>query len=225
VIRASFDLVAFDLDGTLVDSAPDLNHCLGIALAGIGRAPPTLADTRSWIGGGIELLVRRAVEQTGTCVQHEYADALARFHDCYRDHLYSASRTYDGIERALEAACLAGISLCCITNKRHAYAIELLERAGLSAYFEFVYGGDSFPEKKPHPRPLIEAARRAHTTPARCALVGDSREDWRAANAAGFEFVWAAYGYCVSLGTETETLGTARIDRCDDLFAALGLGC
>ena len=219
------DLVAFDLDGTLVDSAPDLGHCLGAALSSLGRAAPSLAETRSWIGGGIERLLQRALEHSGAWTESDYANALARFHDCYSDHLFAESRVYPGVGRTLAALDRAGVAACCVTNKRQDYAARLLEQAGLADHFRFVYGGDSFAEKKPHPRPLIEAARRAATTPARCALLGDAPQDCSAAAAAGFRFVWAAYGYCASLEDVAEAADYARIESCDELIGVLGLPC
>lgn len=221
----AIDLVAFDLDGTLVDSVPDLNHCLASALAALGRPPPSAAETRTWIGGGIELLLQRALEHRGPFTDSDYASALARFHDCYRDNLFTESRTYAGVAETLEILERSGLTLCCVTNKRHSYATRLLELAGLARHFAFVHGGDSFAEKKPHPRPLIEAALRAGSKPVRCALVGDSPQDCRAAAAAGFRFVWAAYGYCDSLEGIAAPTDYLRIGAFAELVAALGPAC
>jgi phosphoglycolate phosphatase len=224
-VRARFDLIAFDLDGTLVDSAPDLSHCLGVALSALERARPSLADTRAWIGDGIEMLLRRALEHSGPFTDRDYAIALERFDDCYRVNLFNRSRTYASVGMTLDALDHAGIALCCITNKRHEYATTMLELAELDQYFRFVYGDDSFPEKKPHPRPLIEAALQAGTKPTRCAFVGDSLQDCRAAAAAGFQFIWASYGYCASLEGVSEAENYERLDRFDKLIAAIGLPC
>ena len=220
--RASeIDLVALDLDGTLVDSAPDINHCVGLALIAAGHPAPTLDQTRSMIGGGIDLLIRRALDASGGHDEHSLGIALARFHACYRDNLFERSRLYAGVTDTIATLHRAGIRLCCITNKRSDYAIRLLELAALRDRFAFVFGGDSFPEKKPHPRPLIEAARSVGARADRCTLVGDASQDCRAAAAAGFRFVWAAYGYCRSLDEVADSASYERIESFDELATVL----
>ncbi len=222
-------LLAVDLDGTLVDSAPDIAHCLGLALAAVGFEPPGEARTRGWIGDGLETLIARALAHA---VQHERhpADAphggdtrrrrvLEVFLECYRDNLYVRSRLYPDVPETLATLRERGLDLCCITNKREAFSKRLLEQAGLLDAFELVLGGDSLAEKKPSPLQLNVAARELGVEPAAAALVGDSQQDLRAARSAGFKFVLAAYGY----GTvdEAEAADAPRLRRFADLPTVL----
>lgn len=215
-------LVGLDLDGTLVDSAPDLAHALGVALAAEGHAPPGEQRTREWIGDGIEALIRRALEAAaGTPPGNVLvARTLERFDATYDRELFSRSRVYAGVPECLDRLGARGLVLACITNKRLAFAERLLDRAGLRDRLDIVLGGDSFAGRKPHPEQLLAAADRVRCAPAQAVMVGDGANDYLAAGAAGFEFVWAAYGYTTSI----EALGVTpplRIDRFPDVEAIL----
>jgi phosphoglycolate phosphatase len=204
---AKTKLLAVDLDGTLVDSAPDIAHCLGVALEAVGFDTPGEARTRIWIGDGLETLIARALaaadeRRSGTpsppserATGERQAEALAAFLACYRHNLFRRSRLYPGAEVTLDALLARGVRLCCITNKRIAFSESLLEQAGVRDRFELVLGGDSLAEKKPSPLPLVTAAEALGVEPASATLVGDSHQDLRSARAAGFGFVLAAYGY------------------------------
>ena len=207
-------LLALDLDGTLVDSAPDIAHCLGTALEAIGYAQPGEARTRAWIGDGLETLIARAIAHGGGGTHNESAvggdrrhqAALAAFLACYADNLFVRSRLYPGVLPALDELSTRGYRLCCITNKRFAFSDELLVQAGIRDRFELLLGGDSLAEKKPSPLPLTTAAEALRVAPSAATLVGDSHQDLRAARDAGFGFVLATYGY----GKVDETeLGTS----------------
>jgi len=196
-MRSKSSLIAFDLDGTLVDSAPDLAHAVDYALerAGLARAGEEL--TRNWIGGGVEKLVLRALQHTLAAepARALFDSAFADFSSHYIENLFVDSRLYPGIETTLDTLAVRDLALGCITNKRSIYAERLLRQAGIRDHFSILFGGDSFEQKKPHPRQLLEAAARIGTTPERSLLVGDSRTDLDAAAAAGFDFVWVSYGY------------------------------
>lgn len=222
-------LVAVDLDGTLVDSAPDIAHCLGTALEAVGCAQPGEARTRAWIGDGLETLIARAIAHD--CTPHGASEsagdaqqqaALAAFLACYRDNLFDRSRLYPGVRETLDALRARGVRLCCITNKRYAFSDELLARAGIRELFELVLGGDSVAEKKPSPLQLTVAAQTLGVAPRDATLVGDSHQDLRAARAAGYGFVLAAYGY--GRIDETELGSLPRIRTFAELPAALGIG-
>lgn len=190
-------LLALDLDGTLVDSAPDLAHCVDSALAAVGLPPAGEKLTRSWVGNGIENLLARAL-QHGLQTTPERAmteRALAAFSACYQINLFNRSRLYPGVAETLDTFREQGLRLCCITNKRLAFAEGLLREAELFEHFEFVVGGDSLAQKKPHPEQLLFASERTDVAPANSALVGDSEHDYGAARRANFTFIWAAYGY------------------------------
>jgi phosphoglycolate phosphatase len=222
-------LLAIDLDGTLVDSAPDIAHCLGGALEAVGLSPPGEALTRVWIGDGLETLIARAIAHGGgargdSVVAREPRQeaALAAFLACYRDNLFVRSRLYPEVLATLDALLAHGLRLCCITNKRQSFSERLLADAGVRDRFELLLGGDALPEKKPSPLPLKVAAERLGVPAAAATLVGDSHQDLRAARAAGYSFVLASYGY--GNIDETELGGAPRIHRFADLPAALQAG-
>lgn len=220
-MRASVELLCFDLDGTLVDSAPDLSFALGEALSAVGLQPPTEAQTRGWIGDGIERLLQRALEASGDRNPAAFAAALAAFHASYSRNLFRLSRLYPGVESILHSLRESGLRICCITNKRTDYATALLSQAGISDMLDFTFGGDSFAEKKPHPQQLTQAARRADVAAHRCVLIGDSDTDSGAADAAGFAFIWAAFGYCSQLKSR-DARTVVRAASFTDIPAALG---
>jgi phosphoglycolate phosphatase len=224
-------LLALDLDGTLVDSAPDIAHCLGVALEAVGFDAPGEARTRTWIGDGIETVIARALaaadaEHAGRAPRAAPAAAdrqaavLAAFTACYRNNLFERTVLYPGVEATLDSLRARGIRLCCITNKRHAFSETLLREAALRDRFELVLGGDSLPEKKPSPLPLTTAADELGVAPASSTLVGDSPQDLRAARAAGFGFVFADYGYgkvdAAELGSSPRIARFAEIESLID---------
>ncbi|HEX6995097.1 MAG TPA: HAD-IA family hydrolase [Gammaproteobacteria bacterium] len=207
--KASIEVLAFDLDGTLVDSVPDLNYCLGEAFESLGLARSTEADTRDWVGDGVEELVRRGLERSVPPSEAEalLSTAIERFSACYARNLFVRTRLYPGVAETLDVLRARGVRLACVTNKRLRFAEALLDQAGLRERFELVLGGDSVAERKPSPMLLDEAAARLGITPDVAAYVGDSYHDMHAAQAARWRFVWASYGY-------------RRIPR-DELVAAL----
>ena len=209
-------LICFDLDGTLVDSAPDLCLALGAALNALGLERPTERQTRSWIGDGVENLLRRALAHAGSTDNQNFRSALDAFHVSYMQNLFNRSVLYPDAKVVLQRLQHDGHRLCCITNKRFEYAQELLVRADIAAAFEFVFGGDTFEQKKPHPRQLLEAAARTGVESGNCVMVGDSDTDSDAAAAAGYRFFWAAWGYCPALKNRAPA-DTMRIAQLADL--------
>lgn len=204
---APIKLLAIDLDGTLVDSAPDIAHCLDEAMRAVGRAAPGEARARGWIGDGIETLIQRALAASAgaAAASDAFGRALEVFSACYRINLFERSQLYPDAPAVLHALAGAGVQLCCITNKRVAYAEELLARAGVRERFELVFGGDSLAEKKPSAMPLTTAARELGVAPEYAAMVGDSHHDLDAARAAGYAlFIWATYGYCAALNEQPD---------------------
>jgi phosphoglycolate phosphatase len=228
--KLALGLLAIDLDGTLVDSAPDIAHCLGRAIEAVGFEAPGEARTRVWIGDGLEQLIARALAHAdrsagrapaeGVRAEERHAAALRAFLDCYRDNLFVRSRLYPGAVDTLDALRARGLTLCCITNKRFAFSDVLLTQAGVRDRFALLLGGDSLPEKKPSPMPLLAAAETLGVAPSAAALVGDSHQDLRAARGAGYSFILATYGY--GKVDETEAGAVPRIRRFTDLRALLG---
>ncbi|HEX5421522.1 MAG TPA: HAD family hydrolase [Gammaproteobacteria bacterium] len=218
---AGIRLVAFDLDGTLVDSVGDLCHCLGEALESAGLPRPSEAQTRSWIGGGVELLIRRALQWAlGKPGDSIFDSVFAAFTACYHKNLFVRSRLYPEVPETLAALRGRGLRLCCITNKQADFAKGVLEQAGISGCFELVLGGDSLPEKKPSALPLESAARSLGTPSSAAVFVGDSERDFEAAQAAGWPFVWLTYGY-PGEWAPPQNEAVAVLDRFADLLPLL----
>jgi phosphoglycolate phosphatase len=217
-------LVALDLDGTLVDSAPDIAYAVDRALESAGFAPPGESATRLWIGDGVETLIARALanvarrsgDQTATSPE-TFRRVLDAFLATYGENVFVRSTLYPGVRETLERLARYGLKLCCITNKRSGFSEALLERAEIRHFFELVIGGDSLPEKKPSPLPLLHAAETLNVPPDEAVLVGDSHQDLRAARAAGYEFVFVEYGYGKGKVSEEELGSTPRVTD----FAAL----
>jgi phosphoglycolate phosphatase len=198
-------LLSVDLDGTLVDSAPDLSHCVDRALESVGLVPPGEDLTRGWIGDGIETLLKRAFAHAGAADDTPaFRAAFDTFSACYRDNLFVQSRLYPEVETTLADLERRGIELACITNKRFAFADALLVAAGIRDRFRVLLGGDTLAEKKPSPMQLLAAARECGIAPAHAAMVGDSHHDYHAAADAGFAFIWASYGYCRHIGARRD---------------------
>ena len=228
-MRRQLKLLAIDLDGTLVDSAPDIAHCLGRALESLGLQRPNEALTRVWIGDGLETLINRALAHSSGAQGESQASgeerhraALAGFLACYSHNLFVRSRLYPGVLATLDALQAQRLKLCCITNKRQSFSERLLTEAGILDRFELLLGGDSLAEKKPSALPLQVAAERLGVAASAATLVGDSHQDLRAARNAGFGFVLASYGY--GKIDETELGSSPRIRAFAELPAALGLG-
>jgi phosphoglycolate phosphatase len=196
-----YQLVGLDLDGTLVDSAPDLAHALGQALDAHGFRQPSLEQTRAWIGDGIEVLIARALKEAagGDPDAATIRSALATFDQCYGREYFVRSRVYPGVLATLAQLRASGIKTVCITNKRIAFAEPLLAAAGLSSWLDFTYGGDSFKNRKPAPDQLNAAIDATGVVSEHAVHVGDSPNDLDAAQAAGWHFIYAGYGYTTAM--------------------------
>ena len=191
-----FDTIGFDLDGTLVDTAPDLCRAVNHALSTIGRPALTEAATREVIGGGTRAMLTRALERTGgpvdeTTYQQLYADLIAH----YERHTSEHSAPYPGCLAALDALEARGCRLAVVTNKQEYLARKLLEELGLTHRFDCILGGDTLGpgRSKPNRDMLDEALRLTGGT--RFAMVGDSSFDVRAAHAAEVPVVVLSEGY------------------------------
>jgi len=191
------NLVLIDLDGTLVDTAPDIAASANLMLADLGRAAYPEQKIAAWIGDGVSRLVKRAL--TGDMSAEPdaalYERALERFFVHYAAHLTVRSRPFPGALEGLERLRAAGFALACITNKAAAFTVPLLERLELAKYFGLTVSGDSLPAKKPDPLPLLHTCRYFETEPAAALFVGDSRNDVHAARAAGMPVICVRYGY------------------------------
>jgi phosphoglycolate phosphatase len=190
-------LVVVDLDGTLVDSLPDIAFCIHRMLTELSL--PTVGQERvgEWVGNGTEVLVRRALagDMHGKADEGYYARALPIFTQLYAQHTSDRSRVYDGVPEGLEFLRASGVALACVTNKASAFTHKLLADLELDAYFTLVISGDTLARKKPDPLPLLHAARHFSVSPDKGLLIGDSANDVKAARAAGFGIVCVSYGY------------------------------
>ena len=190
-------LVICDLDGTLVDSVPDLTFCVDEMLAQLSKQPAGEPKVRTWVGNGIEALVRRALtgKMDGEPEQPLFEKALPMFMDLYAKNTSKLSCLFPGVEQGLDRLIQHKIKLACVTNKLELFTTPLLKGLGLSDRFEIVLSGDSLPEKKPSPMPLLHAAQHVGVTPEHCLMVGDSISDVRAARAANMPIICLPYGY------------------------------
>lgn len=190
-------LVLIDLDGTLVDSVPDLAYCVDQMMAQLAMPLRGEAAVRNWVGNGVERLVRRALINAveGEPDDDLFARAYPIFLALYTDNYSQRSCVYDGVVEGLEWMLAQGYRLSCVTNKAEAFTLPLLKDKGLHDYFEFVVSGDTCAEKKPHPMPLLHAAELMKVSPDNALMIGDSKSDVKAARAAGFHIFCMTYGY------------------------------
>ncbi|WP_417703905.1 phosphoglycolate phosphatase [Pseudomonas sp.] len=190
-------LVMFDLDGTLIDSVPDLAEAVDRMLVELGRAPAGVEKVRDWVGNGARVLVRRALAgglEHAAVGEAETEQALARFLDIYAD-CHHLTALYPGVHELLEALSTAAVELAVVTNKPERFVAPLLEQVGLGGYFRWIIGGDTLAQQKPDPAALLQVMRLAGVEAAQSLFVGDSRNDVLAARAAAVPCVAVSYGY------------------------------
>jgi phosphoglycolate phosphatase len=190
-------MILIDVDGTLVDSVPDLTFCVDEMMKQLGREPWGEARVRNWVGNGVERLVERALtgELDGMPEKAEYDAAYPIFLDLYADNTSKRSRLYPGVREGLDYLTSAGYRLGCVTNKAERFTVPLLKDLGVYDDFRIVVSGDTLPYKKPHPAPLLHAAEFFQVAPDESLMVGDSISDVKAARAAGFMIACVPYGY------------------------------
>jgi len=186
-----------DLDGTLLDTIPDLAAAVNLMLEALGRAALPLETVRSYVGKGIARLVERALTRdiNGCADAGEMERALPVFERIYTDINGRHTTIYPGVREGLELLKSAGFPLACVTNKAGAFTVPLLERMGLAPYFALTLSGDTLPRKKPDPDQLLHACAKFGTAPAEMLMVGDSVNDVQAARAAGCPVFCVPYGY------------------------------
>jgi len=189
-------VIVFDLDGTLVDTAPDLAAALNGMLAEQGLRPLPFDEARSLIGHGARRMVERGLAAAGAPAQGGDLDAqFARFLVRYEAHIADASRPYPGVVEALTELKAAGARLAVCTNKLTGLSTALLDGLGLSPLFDAVVGPDMAGAAKPDPRHLLAAIEAAGGTPNRAVMVGDAAPDAEAARAAGARLILVSFGY------------------------------
>ena len=197
--------VLLDLDGTLLDTAPELAAAANAMLADLGRAPLSAGTIRDFIGSGIHKLVERCLGAAPT------DEALARFAAHYDRLNGTMSRPFPGVLSGLQR--LGGFRLACVTNKAEAFTLPLLQKTGLSGYFDAVVTSDQVGKRKPHPEPFLHACRMLGVEPVEAVVIGDSANDAESGRAAGCAVWLVTYGY-------TEGRDVHAIP-CDRLIASL----
>jgi len=191
------EMVLIDVDGTLVDSVPDLHYCVDEMMKALGMPLRGEAKVRTWVGNGVERLVRRALIDS---LDGEPDDALFQkaypiFLELYAENTSKRSRLYPGVVEGLDYLQSAGFKLGCVTNKVAQFTLPLLKDLGIHDRFGIIVSGDTLAQKKPHPLPLLHAAEFFGVKPENAMMLGDSMSDVKAARAAGFQIVCMSYGY------------------------------
>lgn len=190
-------IVLFDLDGTLVDTAPDLAAAADHMLVALELQPVGEVRVRDWVGNGVNHLVRCALEATRGCKAEPdfFEQALRLFFAHYDRHLADHSVPYPGVTEALGELIDRGLRLAVVTNKPARFTEPLLEALDLREAFHAVVSGDSLTEKKPAPEPVQLAVRQCEGTAGQALMVGDSMTDVHAARQAGVDVIGVSYGY------------------------------
>lgn len=202
-------IAVFDLDGTLAETAGDLIGTLNVLLAREGMPALPLAEARGLIGAGAKALIRRGFEAAGRDLTPEKHETLfTDFLEHYGAHLCDRSHLYPGVVEALDRLEADGFRLAVCTNKIEPHAVELLDRLGIGQRFAAICGRTTFPYSKPDPRHLTLTIAKAGGDAARAVMVGDSRADIDAANAAGIPVVAVTFGYT---DTPVDQLGPSRV--------------
>ena len=190
------NVLIFDLDGTLVDSAPDLHRALNAVLAEQGRAPVSLTGIRAMVGDGAARLVERGFAETGApCTAAALPALVDRFLVHYRAGRHALTTPFPGVTATLAELRSRGCRLGICTNKPYAPTMEILEVLGLTGLFGVVTGGDSLPVRKPDPGHLLGTLDLLDSPAAAAVMVGDSVNDVAVARAAGVPAIVVSYGY------------------------------
>lgn len=196
--QLSVRAVLLDLDGTLLDTVPDLHLAANAMLRELGRPETGVDAMRRYVGRGIPNLVKRLLAESIDAADDPTpppADALAAFRRHYAEVNGRHTAVYPGVLEGLSALKAKGLPMGVITNKASVFVRPLLDRMGLSGFFDVVVGGDTLPKAKPDPMPVVWACGRLGVSPADALLVGDSVNDARAARAAGCRLFLVPYGY------------------------------
>ena len=188
--------MAFDLDGTLVDTLPDLHTATNLMLYDLGYEGVSSDTVRQYIGQGIEYLLQELFNELNISqATINFEEAAQQFRAHYAQHVCDQSMLFPGIANTLEGLKRLGIGLACLTNKSELFTVPILKKLEIWDYFQEVVCGDTFAKRKPDPLPLRELAARFGMKPDRVLMVGDSKTDTVCARNAGAPVVCVPYGY------------------------------
>ena len=191
------EMVLIDVDGTLVDSVPDLAFCVDEMMKKLGMQPHGEDRVRNWVGNGVERLVRRALvgQLEGEPDEQLFNQAYPVFLELYADNSCKRTELYPGVKEGIDYLQSQGYKLGCVTNKAEQFTLPILKQLNIYDSFEIVVSGDTLAVKKPDPGPLLYAAEKLRVEPAASLMLGDSQSDVKAARAAGFQIICMSYGY------------------------------
>ena len=215
-------MILIDVDGTLVDSVPDLAFCVDSMMTQLGREPWGEERVRDWVGNGVERLVRRALtgQLKGEPDEADFERAYPIFMSLYAENTSKRSVLYPGVRKGIDMLKAAGYKLGCVTNKAAQFTEPLLKDLGVYEDFSIVVSGDTLTKKKPDPDQLLHAAEFFGCDPANALMIGDSVSDVAAARAAGFQIVCLSYGY--NHGVDIHEAGPdAVIETLDQIYPLL----
>ena len=193
------ELILFDLDGTLIDSAPDLALAVNHTLKILNLCAFDESVIRSWVGNGAQTLVKRALsgksEIDANIDEALFAKALDVFLNFYKDNLCVKTITYPNVVSTIAALKTRGYRLVIVTNKPYDFIEPILKGLNLDGVFELSLGGDSLSSRKPDPQPLLYACEKLNVSVEKTIMIGDSKNDILAAKAAGMDSIGVSYGY------------------------------
>ncbi len=215
-MKFPYSLVVFDLDGTLVDSASDIAEAVNRMLADWSLARADEAVIRGWIGDGVKALVQAALDHARSTLTLE--QVMPGFMVHYEACLLLDPQVYPGVREALETLRTKGVPTAICTNKPERFVRPLLEHLSLDGYFDCVVGGDSLPQRKPDPAPLLHVVHHYRLHPEQCLMVGDSATDLHTAQAAAMPAALVTYGYLRGFDPHS----AAGVVVVDDLRELLG---
>ncbi|HET8711742.1 MAG TPA: phosphoglycolate phosphatase [Spongiibacteraceae bacterium] len=205
-LRGPVEALLFDLDGTLLASAPDLAIAIDRMLLELGCAEAGIERVSKWVGDGARQLVVEALRYAQSSIEDEFVDkALQIYQRHYAECLSHRSDLFPGVREALRYWFAQGVRMACVTNKGARFTEPLIDHFGLREWLPVVVSGDTLPQRKPDPAPLLEACRRLQVAPDRAIMVGDSRNDVRAARAANMPVICVRHGYNHGRPIEDET--------------------
>ncbi len=214
----NLELVLIDLDGTLIDTVPDLTHAIDGMMSQLNLPQRGEEKVRRWIGNGVDRLVKRALLDSdhGEPDKKLFQSALPLFNALYASVNGHHSVLYPGVQKGLDWLKSQGYTLTCITNKAEQFTTPLLSALNINQYFQIVISGDTLPKKKPDPLPLLHVAEHFKVKARNALMLGDSINDVQAARAAGFQIICVSYGY-----NHGQDIRAAKPDAVVDSFTQL----
>lgn len=212
------EMILIDVDGTLVDSVPDLAYCVDEMMKQLDMPTHGEAKVRNWVGNGVERLTRRALigQLDGEPDDELFEKAYPIFLELYAENTSKRSCLYPGVKEGIDYLKSKGYKLGCVTNKASQFTIPLLKDLGVHDHFEIIICGDTLEKKKPDPMPLLHAAEFFGVKPENAMMLGDSISDVKASRAAGFQIICMSYGY-----NHGEDIRDAKPDAVIDSMAEL----